>query len=376
MHLENFKSGAFKPQYQYKSFSPTLVNQTWVWNDARINTLLERATQALGELNAFSFIVPDIDLFIQMHIAKEAETSSRIEGTQTTMEEALMEREYISPEKRDDWEEVQNYIKAMNTAIQRLKTLPLSNRLLQETHDILMQGVRGKHKTPGHFRTSQNWIGGTNLQNAVFIPPHPDELPLLMSDLEKFWHNEAIDVPHLIRVAISHYQFETIHPFQDGNGRIGRLLITLYLVNQGLLQRPSLYLSDYFERHKGVYYDALTAVRASNDLIHWIQFFLDAVIEMATRGKQTFQAILKLKSEIDEKVLTLGRRAEKARQLVMHLYKIPSINVSEVSALLGLAPKAVNQLIREFIHLGILQEKTGYKRNRIFTFADYLNLFT
>jgi Fic family protein len=213
MKFETFIAGKWLQRYRYKSFEPVAVNHDWIWEDPTIAVLLEQATRALGELNAFSLIVPDIDLFVQMHVVKEAQTSSRIEGTQTAMDEALLTEEQILPEKRDDWREVQNYIDAVNQAISDLETLPLSNRLLKKTHAILMSGVRGEHKQPGEFRTSQNWIGGSSLQDAAFIPPHPESVAELMSDLEKFWHNEEVAVPQLVRIAISHYQFETIHPF-------------------------------------------------------------------------------------------------------------------------------------------------------------------
>jgi Fic family protein len=268
MKLEQFKSGVWRQQHQYKSFSPVPVNQGWTWEDPQIHTLLEQANRALGELNAFSLIVPDIDLFIEMHVTKEAQTSSRIEGTQTGMNEALLSEDQIKPEQRDDWREVRNYIDAVNAAIKELESLPLSNRLLKNAHSVLMRGVRGEHKLPGEFRSSQNWIGGSSLADAVFIPPHQNEVPDLMGDLEKFWHNDAIKVPHLVRIAIAHYQFETIHPFLDGNGRIGRLMIPLYFVSHGLLAKPSLYLSDFFERNRASYYDALMRVRLSHDMLH------------------------------------------------------------------------------------------------------------
>jgi len=375
MKLEDFKSGEYKQQFKYKSFSPDYVNHSWEWVAPQINTLLERATRSLGELNAFSLIVPDVDLFIEMHITKEANKSSRIEGTQTRLDEALMEKEFVAPEKRDDWQEVRNYITAMNSAIKELETMPLSNRLLKDIHAILLQGVRGEHKTPGEFRRSQNWIGGSSLTDAVFIPPHHDKIPALMSDLEKFWHNEEIEVPHLIRIAISHYQFETIHPFLDGNGRIGRLLITLYLVSNGLLRKPSLYLSDYFEKHKGQYYDALTVVRASNDLIHWVKFFLVAVINTAEKGKETFQEIQKIREEAERKILELGKKAKNARKLLTLLYRRPIVSVNEIAKFLSLTHQTANALVKDLVGLELLKEVTGYRRNRVFVFGRYLALF-
>ncbi|MDE2080955.1 MAG: Fic family protein [Burkholderiales bacterium] len=375
LHFEGFAPGVWLQQYKYKSFSPVPVNRAWLWQDPRINTLLEQATRALGELNAFSLIVPDVDLFVEMHIAKEANQSSRIEGTQTAMDEALMSEELIAPERRDDWREVHNYIDAMNTAMAELKNLPLSNRLLRQTHAILMRGVRGEHKMPGEFRTSQNWIGGSGLGDAAFVPPHPNEVPELMGDLEKFWHNEAVEVPDLVRIAISHYQFETIHPFCDGNGRIGRLLITLYLVSKGLLHKPALYLSDFFERNRASYYDALMAVRLSGDLSHWVRFFLTGMAETAANGRDTFQKVLVLRTESEARMHELGRRGKSGLALLRLLYRKPVVTVAQVSEALQVSAPTANALVAEFERFGLLKEQTGYARNRLFAFEAYLRLF-
>lgn len=376
MKFETFKAGAWTPRYQYRSFEPVLVDHAWIWEDATINALLESANRALGELNAFSLIVPDIDLFIEMHVVKEAQTSSRIEGTQTGMDEALMPEDQIQPEKRDDWREVRNYVDAVNGAIAELQTLPLSNRLLRKTHEILMHGVRGENKQPGEFRTSQNWIGGSSLTDAVFIPPHPEGVPALMSDLEKFWHDDSITVPHLVRLAISHYQFETIHPFLDGNGRIGRLLVPLYLVSNGLLVKPSLYLSDFFERNRASYYDALMRVRVSNDMIHWVRFFLRGVAETATKGRNVFQQVLALRTDAEQKVLTLGRRVPNARQALNVLYRRPMVGAADLERALSTSNQTANALLRDFVDLGLLREVTGAARNRLYVFETYLDLFT
>ncbi|KGQ24226.1 toxin Fic [Gallibacterium anatis CCM5995] len=373
--IEQFKAGKWEKRYQYKSFEPTLINNEWTWDSPQIHTALERATKALGELNAFSLIVPDVDLFIQMHIIKEAQTSSKIEGTQTQLDEALMPKEQIQPEKRDDWQEVQNYIQAMNAAIDELNRLPLSNRLLKQTHEILISGVRGKEKLPGEFRSSQNWIGGSNLQDAAFIPPHHENVSKLMSDLERFWHNDEIFVPHLIRIAISHYQFETIHPFLDGNGRIGRLLIPLYLISNGVLDKPSLYISDFFERHRNSYYDALMAVRLRNDLIHWVLFFLRAIEDTAQNGCDVFKQILGFRERTQQKIITLGKRAELAGELLRLLYRQPIQTAQSVEKSLSISKSTANSLLKDFEKLTILQEITGKKRGQIYAMQEYLDLF-
>lgn len=375
MKFETFQAGIHRQRLQYQSFEPVPINQAWVWEDATINQLLENANRALGELNAFSLIVPDIDLFIQMHIAKEAQTSSRIEGTQTEMAEAVMSEQQILPEKRDDWREVRNYIDAMNTSVEALKTLPLSNRLLKQAHATLMSGVRGEHKQPGEFRISQNWIGGSNLMDAAYIPPHPDGVPELMSDLEKFWHNQSVTVPHLIRVALSHYQFETIHPFLDGNGRIGRLLIPLYLISHGLLIKPSLYLSDFFERNRSSYYDALTRVRTNNDIIHWVRFFLTGVTETATRGRDIFRRVLALRTKVEEEILSLGKRAPNAKQTLNLLYRTPVLTPQVIQDALSVSKTTAHMVVRDLLKLGILVEQTGQERGKVYAFEQYLKLF-
>lgn len=376
MKFEEFISGTYIQQQDYKSFSPSKINQQWIWEDGRINTLLAEANRKLGSLDSFALQAPDIDIFIEMHIAKEAAKSSKIEGTQTEIEEALRKESEIAPERKDDWQEVQNYIEAMNTSIAKLKTLPVSTRLLKDAHRILMKGVRGAHKNPGEYRTSQNWIGGATIKDAVYIPPIHTEINELMSDLEKFLHNDQIDVPVLIRAGIAHYQFETIHPFLDGNGQIGRLLITLYLVSTKLLTKPSLYLSDYFEKHRQLYYDNLNNARIKNDIAQWIKFFLTGIIETSEKGISTFKKILSLKERIEDELLpVLGKKLPTAKQLMKYLYRKPVVSVQEIKEELKVSLPTANSLIADLVKLKILTEKTGFKRNREFEFTEYLNLF-
>jgi Fic family protein len=375
MNIDSFVSGRFITQTEYKSFLPESINNEWIISNPEVNVLLAEANRLLGELNAFSQLIPDVDFFISMHILKEATTSSRIEGTKTNMEEALVKVEDINPEKRDDWAEVQNYINAINFSISELERLPISNRLIKNAHKVLLSGVRGKHKIPGEFRTSQNWIGAT-LKDAIFIPPHFNEIPDLMSDLEKFIHNEEIKVPHLIKIAIIHYQFETIHPFLDGNGRLGRLLITLLLVSTGILKKPALYLSDFFEKNRNYYYDNLMVVRTSNNLVQWVKFFLVGIIETSNSSIQVFKKIIELRREIETiKLPKLGVKIDKGHALLNYLYQKPIIESKEVSENMKISVATANRLIAQFVKMEILTELTGYKRNRKFIFKEYFDIF-
>jgi Fic family protein len=271
---------------------------------------------------------------------------------------------------------VQNYIHAINTAIKQLEKLPLSNRLLKDTHKILMQGVRGETKLPGEFRNSQNWIG-VSLNNAVFVPPHQDEVTELMSDLEKFFHNDELHVPHLIKIAIAHYQFETIHPFLDGNGRLGRLMIALYFSSFGLLHKPALYLSDYFEQHKTEYVDHLMAVRQGRPMKVWLIFFLYGVCETAKNSIQVFKDIIELKERLEREVLPhfSTRRQGNAQALMKMLYQNPLIDIKTIAHVFELQINTATALVNDFIKYGVLSELTGKQRNRIFWFKEYVLIF-
>ena len=373
--MNKYIAGTYRQQYQYKSFSPALVNRPFRWEDDEIDILLEEAVKSLADLNQYSVHVPNIEFFLKMHVVKEADSTSRIEGTNTNIEEALISRDDIEPEKRDDWLEVHNYINAMNHAISSLDKIPLSIRLLKGAHEILLSGARGEHKAPGEIRKSQNWIGGSSLKDAMYIPPHQAELPDLLSDLEKFIHNSSIKMPVLVKTAICHYQFEAIHPFLDGNGRIGRLLITLLLVENKMLGKPVLYLSDYFDRNRNAYYESLTAVRTKNDLEQWIKFFLSAVISTSGKGIETFRAIAALRENYAVKLAKLGKRATLGEELLNKMYSQPIMNAATIADELKVSFTTASRLILVLAKAGILQERTGNARNRSFELREYLELF-
>lgn len=374
-NISSFVAGHYEPQYQYKSFLPERIHFDWMADDPALNALLSDADRSLGTLNAFSELIPNVDFFIRMHITKEATTSSRIEGTQTNLEEALVKEEDVNPEKRDDWGEVHNYIDAINYSIDSLSKLPISNRLIKNTHKVLMRGARGANKSPGEYRTSQNWIGAT-LRDAVYVPPIAEEIDNLMGDFEKFLHDDQIHTPPLLRIGMLHYQFETIHPFLDGNGRMGRLLITLYLVSKGLLTKPALYLSDFFEHHRSYYYDNLNRVRTHNDMTQWLKFFLVGIIETANSSVQTFKDIIALKARIEKEVLpSLGRRQHAGIEVLNVLYQTPILNLKTLIEHTKMNYATANRLMNELTNLKIVEELTDFKKSRMFIFSEYFRLF-
>lgn len=374
--IEDFKSGVFVKAVDYKAFMPVSINRVWSWSDRELTRLVELSALSIGQLDAYAHQIPNIDQFIRMYVVKEATVSSKIEGTRTNMEEVMLVEAEIELERRNDWQEVNNYIRALHYSIDRLQKLPLSSRLLKEAHKILLKGVRGEHKLPGQFRRSQNWIGGSSLLSAVFIPPVVDEINPLMGDLENFLHNEDTGLTNLIKIAVAHYQFETIHPFLDGNGRIGRLMITLYLLEKGMIHKPVLYLSDFFEKNRIDYYDNLTRVRTQHDLLQWVKFFLVGIIETCDSSIRTLKAVLELKKDCEEmRIFTLGKKVNTATILLDYLFEQPIVNAEMVAKQTSVSLVSAYKLLDDFTRLGILKEMTGGKRHRQFMFEEYFNLF-
>lgn len=373
--MKDFKSGTYITQSYYKSFQPTYINREWKLENMELLSLLSQADRQIGRLDMYSEYIPNIELFISMHVVKEATKSSKIEGTKTNIEEAFLSKHDISEEKRDDWEEVQNYIKALQKAINKLEELPFSSRLIKDTHNTLLQGVRGKHKLPGEFRRSQNWIGGATIRDAIFIPPIHTTVSEYMNDLEKFIHNEEYYFPDLLKIALVHYQFETIHPFLDGNGRVGRLLITLFLVEKKILKKPVLYLSDFFEQNRTLYYDNLMRVREKHDITQWFKFFLVGIIETSKQSISTFDSILKLQKDVNEKIQKLGSRTSNAQLMIKYLYQHPIIDAQKAKEITQLSLPSVYKLIEEMEKLKILIEITGGKRSKLYVFREYIQLF-
>lgn len=371
------RAGNYISQPQgYKTFIPKpLPPDPPLSMDGELIDLLSKAARAIGRLDGITEVLPNPDLFIAMYVRKEAVISSQIEGTQSSLIDVL---EYeITGEKRrfpSDIGEVINYIDAMNYGLERVKSLPLSLRLIREIHSRLLAGVRGQERRPGEFRSSQNWIGapGCTLKTADFVPPPPQEMITAMGELEKFLYDES-PRPTLITCGLVHCQFETIHPFLDGNGRIGRLLITFLLCQRGVLSRPLLYLSHYFKRYRREYYDCLMSVREKGDWEGWVKFFLKGIWEVSKEAVETSRYIISLESEhtrlIQERV-----RSGQAVNLLELLFRYPIISIPEVKDRLQIAFGTANRLINEFVRLGILKEITARERNRLFAYTKYLDL--
>jgi Fic family protein len=364
----------------YKAFIPAaLPPNPPVRISPKLQLLLSQADLALGRLDGSIQTLPNPDLFVLMYVRKEAVLSSQIEGTQSSLQDLLAaEAKVLDSHIPRDVDEVINYVNAMNYGIKRLPELPVSVRLIREIHEKLMEGVRGSHLTPGEIRRSQNWIGpaGSTLAKATFVPPPPGEIARALGELERFVHSDS-PLPLLVKIGLAHTQFETIHPFLDGNGRVGRLLITFLLCEQGVLHKPVLYLSHYFKRHRREYYEHLQRVRDEGDWEGWLEFFLVGVSEVSAQATETARRILALREQHRAAITEhLGRAAGNGHKILESLYKRPIVSVNAIQQLTGTSYPAANGLVSRLARLDILKEITARKRNRIFRYEPYIELFS
>jgi Fic family protein len=342
----------------------------------RLQKPLEAASHAIGRLDGVASVLPDPPLFLYMYVRKEALLSSQIEGTQSSLSDLLLfESEAAPGAPLDDVQEVSNYVAATNHALARMRDgFPISLRLIREIHDVLLAKGRGSTKQPGEFRRSQNWIGGSRPGNALFVPPPPEQVPDLMSDLEKFIHAETLEIPTLIKAGLIHVQFETIHPFLDGNGRLGRLLITLFLCSQGILKEPTLYLSLFLKTHRRHYYDLLQQVREKGDWELWLAFFLEGIAETSVQAADAAREILNLFETDRRRIEALGRPAASALQVHELLQTKPIIAIPNAAKKLGISAPTVAKSVQHLVKIGIAREITGKQRRRIFAYPGYLRI--
>ncbi|MBJ2151354.1 Fic family protein [Paracoccus sp. IB05] len=374
------RSGTYVQQLEgYKAFIPkNLPPSPPVEFDDELRTLLSKADRAVGRLDGSIEALPNPELFVFMYVRKEAVLSSQIEGTQASLGDVLeVEAQIFDPLRPDDTSEILNYVEAVNYGLERLKELPMSLRLIREIHAHLMDGVRGQHATPGEFRRTQNWIGsaGVSLNSATFVPPPPSELPGLLSEFERYLHAND-DLPLLIRLGLIHAHFETLHPFLDGNGRMGRLLITFCLCEQEVLTKPVLYLSHYLKQNRMRYYDLLQAVRDEGAWEPWLKFFLRGVGEVANEASTTARKIVQMRESHRQAIIqTLGKGAGNGLKLLETMYNRPYFKVATVQKLLQVSSQAANTLTEKLEGLGLIVETTGNKRNRIFRYDPYVSLF-
>ncbi len=363
-----------KGDLQYKAFVPNFLPFE-IKIDNELQSLLSKADLALGRLDGIAETLPDVDFFILMYIRKEATLSSQVEGTQATFADVLKAEAKVEDlEIHKDVDEILNYIKAMNYGLERLKSFPLSLRLIKEIHKILLEGVRGEGREPGEFRKSQNWIGGTTIQRASFVPAPPQEIMTLLDNFEKFLHDKS-SLPILLKTGLLHAQFENIHPFLDGNGRIGRLLITFYLCQQKTLDKPLLYFSDFFKKYRQEYYDRLNAFHKKDDIEGWLKFFLEGVATTAEQAVETSKKILKLRGNDSNKILSLGRSTSKAKLVFDSLFHTPLVTIRDIEKITGLKNPNALALVNKLVKLEILKEITGRKRNKVFAYQQYIKLF-
>lgn len=377
MKLENNRAGKLKKmQSDYECYIPNNLKDIKLNFDNELNNLVNKAYLLIGRLDGMAVILPDIDLFVSMYVKKEAVISSQIEGTQASLVDVLQKER--GNQKIKDTEDVVNYIKAINYSFKRLVDLPLCMRLIRETHKVLLSNVRGEEKMPGNFRTSQNWIGhpGSNLKNASFIPPAPDEMKECLNALEKYIYEDN-SVSNLIKIALIHYQFETIHPFLDGNGRIGRILIILYLKTQGIIEYPVLYLSYFFKKNRNKYYELLNNVRFKGEYEKWIKFFLSGICEISENAIDSIKKILELKKNDIQKIMNSSNSNISNIVLIYeYLLKHPYIKAEDIKNIVDLSKPTINKILESLREMGILELVENKKRYREYFYKKYVDILS
>lgn len=376
------RAGRYIQQFQgYRAFIPEPLPPAnpALEIDLELQSLLSRADRALGRLDGSIQTLPDANLFVFMYVRKEAVLSSQIEGTQSSLTDVLeAEAQLHNPQRPRDVNDVLNYVRAMNYGLERLVELPVSVRLVREIHQRLLHGIRGAEREPGELRRTQNWIGpsGCRLREATFVPPPPDQVPEALSKWERFLHEDH-GLPFILKIGLAHAQFETIHPFLDGNGRVGRLLITFLLCSGEILHRPVLYLSHFFKRHQQQYYELLQATRDHGSWEDWLKFFVRGVAEVSGEATETARRIVALRENHRHRIVEqFGRSAGNALKVLEALYSRPIINVNAIKEITEVSYPAANQLAGKFVDAGLLQEATGRSRNRLFEYRDYIGLFS
>lgn len=374
--LGQYVPGSVAGGETYRAFVPLPLPPEPPIDMGTLYGVLDRATQAIGRLDGLTRVLPDTDMFLYFYVRKEAVLSSQIEGTQSSLSDLLLhESDELPSVPLDDVREVSNYVAAMTYGLQRLKEgMPLSLRLIREIHGVLMRGGRGADKQPGEFRRNQNWIGGTRPGNAVFVPPPPDNMMQCLHDLETYFHDDNVRLPLLVRVALAHVQFESIHPFLDGNGRLGRLLITFMLCDGGLLREPILYLSLYLKTHRAAYYELLQQVRERGAWESWLDFFLNGVAETATQAADAATRILDLFETDRDRIGGLGRAASSALRVHDYLQTHPFLFVPRAANDLGVSAPTVAKSVAHLEKLGIVREATGRRRDRLYTYPAYMEI--
>ena len=377
MKLENNRAGQLKKmQSDYQCFVPHNLKDIKLNIDSEINALVNKAYLLLGRLDGMAITLPDIDLFVSMYVQKEAVISSQIEGTQASLVDVLQKDK--GKEKIKDTEEIVNYIKATHYAFKRLNKMPLCMRLIRETHAVLLSNVRGEEKMPGEFRRSQNWIGhaGSSLKDASFIPPAPDEMDICLGDLERYIHEDSA-ISNLIKIALIHYQFETIHPFLDGNGRMGRLLIILYLREQGLIEYPVLYLSYFFKKNRNRYYELLNNIRIKGEFEEWIKFFIDGICEISEDAITSIQKIVELKNTDMKKIRELsGSNISNLLLIYDYLLQHPFLEAEDIKNLVGVSKPTANKLLENLMAIEIVELVEDKKRYRQYVYKKYVDILS